>query len=168
MEDDEELKLMQQRLQEMEAEAKKLREMQQQVELEMQNTVGATDEAKEDIDSRSIYVGNVDYSSTPEEIQAHFQACGTINRVTILCDKWSGQPKGFAYVEFSEPQLVQNAVVLNESMFKGRLIKVIPKRTNVFGYNRGRGIRGRGGRGARPFRGRGRGRGRGFVAYQPY
>jgi hypothetical protein len=36
----------------------------------------------------------VDYGATPEEIQAHFQACGTINRVTILCDKFTGHPKG--------------------------------------------------------------------------
>lgn len=36
----------------------------------------------------------VDYGATPEEIQQHFQSCGTINRVTILCDKFSGHPKG--------------------------------------------------------------------------
>lgn len=36
----------------------------------------------------------MDYSATPEEIQQHFQACGTINRVTILCDKFTGHPKG--------------------------------------------------------------------------
>ncbi|RSH93920.1 cytoplasmic RNA-binding protein [Saitozyma podzolica] len=117
------------------------------------------------VDARSIYIGNVDYGATPEEIQAHFQACGTINRVTILCDKFTGHPKGYAYVEFAEPSIVQNALVLNESMFRGRLISVREKRTNVPGLNmtnRGRG-RGRGGfRGYRPYRGRGRGRGRGY------
>ncbi len=35
----------------------------------------------------------VDYSCTPEEVQQHFQSCGTVNRVTILTDKF-GQPKG--------------------------------------------------------------------------
>lgn len=39
----------------------------------------------------------VDYGATPEEIQAHFQACGTINRVTILCDKFTGHPKGYVW-----------------------------------------------------------------------
>lgn len=39
------------------------------------------------------FVGQVDYEVTPEELQAHFASCGTINRVTILCDKF-GQPKG--------------------------------------------------------------------------
>lgn len=79
---------------------------------------------KEAVDARSVYVGNVDWGSTPEEIQAHFQSCGTINRITILCDKWTGQPKGYAYVEFADPASVANAVVLNESLFRARLIKV--------------------------------------------
>jgi polyadenylate-binding protein 2 len=81
---------MKQRVKEMEDEAAKLREMQaslDQNDREMR-------EPKEDIDSRSIFVGNVDYAATPEEIQNHFRSCGGINRVTILLDKFSGQPKG--------------------------------------------------------------------------
>jgi polyadenylate-binding protein 2 len=65
----------------------------------------------------------VDYSCTPEEVQQHFQSCGTVNRVTILTDKF-GQPKGFAYVEFIEVDAVQNAVLLNESELHGRQLKV--------------------------------------------
>lgn len=42
----------------------------------------------------SIYVGQVDYSATPEELLAHFEACGTVERVTIVCDKVTGRPKG--------------------------------------------------------------------------
>jgi hypothetical protein len=42
----------------------------------------------------SIYVGQVDYSATPEELLAHFGACGTVERVTIVCDKMTGRPKG--------------------------------------------------------------------------
>ena len=47
---------------------------------------------REEIDLRSVYVGNVDYLCTPEELQQHFQQCGTVNRVTILSDK-GGNPK---------------------------------------------------------------------------
>jgi polyadenylate-binding protein 2 len=36
----------------------------------------------------------VDYSATPEELVKHFEACGTVERVTIMCDKFTGQPKG--------------------------------------------------------------------------
>lgn len=39
-----------------------------------------------------MYVGQVDYSATPEELQLHFKDCGTVNRVTILTDKM-GNPK---------------------------------------------------------------------------
>ncbi|XP_042379042.1 polyadenylate-binding protein 2-like isoform X2 [Zingiber officinale] len=74
----------------------------------------------------------VDYSCTPEEVQQHFQSCGTVNRVTILTDKF-GQPKGFAYVEFLEVEAVQEALQLNESELHGRQIKVAAKRTNVPG-----------------------------------
>nr|XP_023494356.1 embryonic polyadenylate-binding protein 2 [Equus caballus] len=45
-------------------------------------------------DHRSIYVGNVDYGGTAEELEAYFNQCGEIRRVTILCDKFSGHPKG--------------------------------------------------------------------------
>lgn len=82
---------MKKRVAEMEAEAQKLREMQANLDKE-QNDLR---EDKEDIDGRSIFVGNVDYGASPEEIQAHFQSCGSINRVTILLDKFTGHPKGY-------------------------------------------------------------------------
>ncbi|KAI8082998.1 uncharacterized protein BX664DRAFT_339577 [Halteromyces radiatus] len=171
---DKELEAMKARVQEMESEAAKLRDMQAEVEKSMY----PVEEDKEAVDARSVYVGQVDYGASPEELQAHFQSCGTINRVTILCDKFTGHPKGYAYVEFAEPSFVSNAVALNESLFRGRLLKVTPKRTNVPGFaSRGRG-RGRGGfRGGYappPYYGhspgygyRGRGRGRG-MHYAPY
>eukprot|EP00268_Persea_americana_P038684 TRINITY_DN3830_c1_g2_i5.p2 TRINITY_DN3830_c1_g2~~TRINITY_DN3830_c1_g2_i5.p2 ORF type:complete len:133 (-),score=14.36 TRINITY_DN3830_c1_g2_i5:1391-1789(-) len=83
----------------------------------------------------------VDYSCTPEEVQQHFQSCGTVNRVTILTDKF-GQPKGFAYVEFLEQEAVQEALLLNETELHGRQLKVSAKRTNVPGMKqyRGRGF----------------------------
>jgi polyadenylate-binding protein 2 len=82
---------MKRRVAEMEAEAAKLREMQASLD---QNERNDQREDKEDIDARSIFVGNVDYGASPEEIQAHFQSCGSINRVTILLDKFTGHPKG--------------------------------------------------------------------------
>ncbi|CAI0448501.1 unnamed protein product [Linum tenue] len=71
----------------------------------------------------------VDYSCTPEEVQQHFQTCGTVNRVTIRTDKY-GQPKGYAYVEFLETEAVQEALLLNETELHGRQLKVTAKRTN--------------------------------------
>jgi polyadenylate-binding protein 2 len=174
-EDDEvkkELEAMRQRVKEMEEEQLKIEQMQSQLEKDL----SGVDEAKEDIDARSIYVGNVDYSSLPEELQTHFQDCGAINRVTILTDKL-GNPKGFAYIEFAEKEALEKALLLDESTFKGRKIKVMAKRTNIPGMNvqgrgafrRGRGFRAgyRGGFRGAPrggFRGGHRGRG----SFHPY
>ncbi|KAJ9642393.1 hypothetical protein H2199_004773 [Coniosporium tulheliwenetii] len=119
--DEEEIIAMKRRVQEMEAEAAKLREMQATLDQQTSDLR----ENKEDIDARSIFVGNVDYGASPEEIQAHFQSCGSINRVTILLDKFTGHPKGYAYVEFTEPSLVGQALVLNESVFRGRNLKAV-------------------------------------------
>ncbi|KAK4549832.1 hypothetical protein LTR36_005133 [Oleoguttula mirabilis] len=155
--DEEEIAAMKKRVQEMEAEAAKLREMQASIDSQQESLR----ENKEDIDARSIFVGNVDYGASPEEIQAHFQTAGAINRVTILLDKFTGHPKGYAYVEFTEPNSVTQALVLNESVFRGRNMKVVPKRTNLPGMTRG----GRGGGGDRGGRGGPRGGGRGGFNY---
>lgn len=87
----EEIAAMKKRVAEMESEAARLREMQASVDQQFENLR----EDKEEIDARSVFVGNVDYGASPEEIQAHFQSCGSINRVTILLDKFTGQPKGY-------------------------------------------------------------------------
>ncbi|KAK3726846.1 hypothetical protein QZH41_016726, partial [Actinostola sp. cb2023] len=130
--EDPELEAIKARVKEMEEEAEKLKEMQKQVEQSIMSPPAAglqspsapkTLEEKVEVDARSVYVGNVDYAATAEEIEQHFHGCGSVNRVTILCDKFTGHPKGFAYVEFSDKESVDNAVSLNDSLFKGRQIK---------------------------------------------
>ena len=73
---------------------------------------------------RSVYVGNVDYGATAEELEQHFHGCGSVQRVTILCNKFDGHPKGFAYVEFTDKDSVNTAMALDDSLFRGRQIKV--------------------------------------------
>merc|ERR1719242_1086214 len=136
-----------------------------------------TNEEKVEVDSRSIYVGNVDYGATAEELEQHFHGCGSINRVTILCNKFDGNPKGFAYVEFTDKDSVDTAMALDDSLFRGRQIKVMPKRTNQPGISSSNRppYRGRGGYQPRGFKGRNsfgpmrssRYRGRGNF-YSPY
>lgn len=174
---------MQRKIEEMEREAEKIRSL----------TTASTEEAGADgngagegmdededygaetleSDKRSVYVGNVDYGSSPEELQEHFKSCGVINRITILVDKYTGCPKGFAYVEFADEDSVSNAVLLNDTMFRARQIKVIPKRTNIPGMARGKG-KGKGRGKGMPYwmAGKGKGKGRGKAAmmwgYRPY
>lgn len=121
-------------------------------------------EAQKEIDSRSVYVGNVDYKATPEELDEFFRTIGSINRVTILYDRFTGYPKGYAYVEFELKESAESALDLSGTDFKNRKISVVAKRTNLPGYRRGGGRGGfRGGRGGRAgFRGGRGGRGGNF------
>merc|ERR1719157_485889 len=126
---DAEIEEMQRKVQEMEEEAEKLKKLTDSVE-------DAGEEVdREEVDKRSVYIGSVDYGSTPEELQEHFKSCGQVNRITILVDKFSGSPKGFAYIEFADEQSVQNSLLLNGSLFRGRQLKATQKRTNVPGWN---------------------------------
>ena len=123
-------------------------------------------ENQQEIDSRSVYVGNVDFSSTPNDVKEFFFPCGVVNRVTILYNKYTGRPKGYAYVEFESEESVEKAIELTGKEFKGRELTITAKRTNYPGLStrpRGRGgFRGRGTyRGRGTFRGRGGYRGRG-------
>ncbi|XP_062993780.1 polyadenylate-binding protein 2 [Elgaria multicarinata webbii] len=193
--EDPELEAIKARVREMEEEAEKLKELQNEVEKQMNMSpppgnagpVIMSLEEKMEADARSIYVGNVDYGATAEELEAHFHGCGSVNRVTILCDKYTGHPKGFAYIEFSDKESVRTSLALDESLFRGRQIKVIPKRTNRPGISttdrgfprtryRGRGsgysssrARFYSGFSSRPPRGRAyRGRARATSWYSPY
>ena len=182
--DDPELEAIKARVRVMEEESEKLRELQSEVDKQLavptnpSAALNLSFEEKMDVDSRSVYIGNVDYGATAEELEQHFHGCGSINRVTILCNKFDGHPKGFAYVQFTDKDSVQTAMALDDSLFKGRQIKVMPKRTNKPGItSTNRPPRGRGGFRARGGRGRGFGGGymrrprggyRGRGHYSPY
>ena len=124
----------------MEEEAEKLKEMQTAVDKQMTSPAGSLSgssaalnmsfEEKMEVDGRSVYVGNVDYAASAEELEQHFHGCGGISRVTILCNKFDGHPKGFAYVEFSDKDSVSTAMALDDSLFRGRQIKVIIEKNN--------------------------------------
>ncbi|KAF3991932.1 hypothetical protein FT663_02491 [Candidozyma haemuli var. vulneris] len=148
------------RLQQTEREADALNEINTQASASIRSNDPEKAAEQAEIDSRSVYIGNVDYGTNPVELQQFFADCGVVERITIQTNKITGQPKGFAYVEFETPEGAHKAVAVHDGHdFRGRTLKVNLKRTNVPGFFRGGG-RGRG----RGFRGRGfhRGRGRGF------
>jgi len=175
--EDSELEAIKARVRAMEEEAEKLKQLQSEVDKQLSiptspsaPNLNLSFEEKMEVDNRSVYIGNVDYAATAEELEQHFHGCGSINRVTILCNKFDGHPKGFAYVEFSDKDSVSTAMALDDSLFRGRQIKVMPKRTNKPGISttnrpgRGRGMS-RGGRGRG---GGGRGGGFGYMRRPRY
>lgn len=72
-----------------------------------------------------IYVGNMSYDVTEEELRNLFSEYGQVSEVNIIEDRDTGRPKGFAFVEMPTQAEAENAIKnLNEKEMKGRNIKV--------------------------------------------
>lgn len=73
----------------------------------------------------NIYVGNLAYSVTEEELREAFGAYGEISSCSLISDKFTGQSKGFGFVEMANNSEADAAIkALNETPLKGRNIKV--------------------------------------------
>jgi RNA recognition motif-containing protein len=105
----------------------------------------------------NIYVGNLSREVTDEELRKEFEAFGKVESVNIIKDKYSGQSRGFGFVEMPAKAEGQAAISgLKSKVLKGRTIDVSEARPRTEG---GRGGGGRGGFGGG---GGGRGGGGGF------
>ena len=72
-----------------------------------------------------IYVGNLSYDVTEEELRQEFIAFGEVESVNIITDKYSGRPKGFAFVEMPSVSEGQAAITaLNGKTLKDRTLTV--------------------------------------------
>jgi len=101
----------------------------------------------------NIYIGNLSNEVTEEDLRLAFEAFGQVESVNILKDKYSGQPKGFGFVEMASKTEGQSAIDgLNGKELKGRELNVNEARPR----NEKRG--GRGGQGGRGRFDGGRGR----------
>jgi cold-inducible RNA-binding protein len=99
----------------------------------------------------NIFVGNLDYSTTQEDLHAAFSQFGNVERVSVVTDRDTGQPRGFAFVEMTNGNEAQNAISqLNGADLHGRAMNVNEARPKT-------GSTGRGGFGG-PRRSSGRGR----------
>ena len=73
----------------------------------------------------NIYVGNLSYEVTEEDLRLAFEPFGQIESVTIIKDKYSGQSKGFGFVEMPSKAEGQSAIEgLNGKDLKGRTLNV--------------------------------------------
>jgi RNA recognition motif-containing protein len=103
----------------------------------------------------NIFVGNLSYQTTQEELHSAFATYGGVERVNIVTDRDTGQPRGFAFVEMTEAQEAQTAISqLNGAELHGRALNVNEARPKPaggggggFGARRGNGGSGGGGRG---------------------
>ena len=73
----------------------------------------------------NIYVGNLAYSITEDDLREAFAAYGEISSVSLITDKFSGESKGFGFVEMPNNSEADAAIKgLNETPMKGRNVKV--------------------------------------------
>ncbi|MFP4266449.1 MAG: RNA recognition motif domain-containing protein [Spirochaetaceae bacterium] len=75
--------------------------------------------------TNKIYVGNINYNTTEEELQDLFKDYGDVQSVNIIVDRYSGQSKGFGFVEMESAEAASAAIsALNEQEFGGRRLRV--------------------------------------------
>ena len=85
-----------------------------------------------------IYVGNMSYDTTEEDLHLAFKAFGKVISATIIKDKFSGQPKGFAFVEMSSVAEGQAAIEgMNGKELKGRELNVNEARPRTESFRGG-------------------------------
>ncbi len=98
----------------------------------------------------NIFVGNLSYQTTEDELQAVFCEYGAVDRVSVVRDRDSGQPRGFAFVEMPNNTEASNAIqALNGREINGRALNVNEARPREQRAGGGRpgGGRGNGGSG---------------------
>jgi len=108
--------------------------------------------------STKLYVGNLAFQTTSEELQALFSQAGTVESASVVEDRMTGRSRGFAFVEMSTPEEAASAIEqLNGKEVGGRALKVNEAKPREnrgggggkrgFGGNRGGGYGGNSGGG---------------------
>src|SRR6202162_2216506 len=106
---------------------------------------------------KNIFVGNLDFNTSEEELRQMFEAHGQVDRVSIMTDRDTGRSRGFGFVEMTNAEEGDKAIAaLNGTQLGGRTLNVNEARPKVERGGGGGGGRGRGGRGGGGGRGRGR------------
>ena len=102
---------------------------------------------------KNIFVGNLSFGTTEQDIRTLFEAHGSVDRVNIVTDRDSGQPRGFGFVEMTNNAEGDRAIAaVNGKEVGGRALNVNEAKPKSEGASRGGG----GGRGSGGGGGRGR------------
>jgi RNA recognition motif-containing protein len=81
----------------------------------------------------NIYVGNLDFSTSEDQLRTLFAAYGVVKAVTVVTDRDTGQPRGFAFVEMTSGGEARDAVrALNGSVHGGRALIVNEARPKLY------------------------------------
>ena len=102
--------------------------------------------------SRKLFVGNLPYETTEQDLEALFGQAGAVETVTVVRDRMTGRARGFAFVEMANDEDAEKATTqFNGHQLGGRALTVNEARPEAprggGGFGGGGGDRGRGGRG---------------------
>lgn len=82
----------------------------------------------------NIFVGNLSYQTTSDDLRAAFEPYGAIDNVSVITDRDTGQPRGFAFVEMANKTEAETAIsVLNGTELNGRALNVSEARAKTQG-----------------------------------
>ena len=114
--------------------------------------------------SNKLYVGNLSFCVTSEDLQDYFASAGTVESANVVFDRETGRSRGFGFVEMADEDSANNAIAqFNGQEYDGRNIVVNEARPREdrggFGGGGGGGRGGRGGGGGGGYNGGGGGRG---------
>lgn len=99
---------------------------------------------------KKLYVGNLPFSATEDEIRSAFGAHGQVASVNVIMDRETGRPRGFAFVEMEDASSADAAIrALDGTDFGGRTVKVSEAQDRRGGGGGGGGRGGYGGGGGR-------------------
>ena len=84
-----------------------------------------------------LYVGNLPFTATEDGVRTLFSAHGTVEKVSLITDRDSGQPRGFGFVEMSSSDASRAMQALNGKDFDGRSLKVNEAQDKGGGGGRG-------------------------------
>ncbi len=71
-----------------------------------------------------LYVGNLPFTATDEAVRTLFTTHGTVEKVSLITDRDTGRPRGFAFVEMSNADASRAMQALNGTDFEGRSLRV--------------------------------------------
>jgi len=82
--------------------------------------------------NQKLYVGNLPYTTTDQELQDLFAQHGTVLSATVVTDRYTGRSRGFGFVEMESAEASQQAITaLHDSEFQGRKLVVNEARPKV-------------------------------------
>ena len=89
---------------------------------------------------KKIYVGNLPFSITDASLETMFAEAGTVESAKIITDRYTGQSKGFGFVEMSTDEEASEAIQkFNGTEYEGRTLKVAEAKPQAPRENRGGG-----------------------------